>query len=85
MSHRGELTHMTSNNSADLTALLNRLEAEYLEMPGLRLTPAQAARLLGADVPTCEQMLAQLAAEGFLVRAPAGWYCIAGEGWERIR
>ena len=29
--------------------VLNRLRAEYLEMPGLRLKPAQVQRLDGVD------------------------------------
>jgi hypothetical protein len=30
-----------------------RLLREYLDLPGLRLSLAQAARLFGVDAPTC--------------------------------
>ena len=34
--------------------LLMRIRAEYLEMPGLRLTTVQARRLWGRDDVTCD-------------------------------
>jgi hypothetical protein len=45
---------------------LRRIQGEYLEMPGLRLTMAQAQRLWGLDRHTCEQALAKLVAARFL-------------------
>ena len=47
--------------------LLRRVRGEYLEMPGLRLTPAQAARLWGVEPAICEAILTTLCASGFLV------------------
>ena len=38
--------------------LLRRIKAEYIEMPGLRLTVAQAGRLWGLDTPACLDLLA---------------------------
>ena len=32
-----------------ITSLLRRIRSEFIEMPGLRLTPAQAARLWGME------------------------------------
>ena len=54
------------------------IRAEYLEMPGLSLTPRQAARLWGEPVPTVEGLLTTLAGDGFLVRSPRGAYRRAG-------
>lgn len=48
--------------------LLTRIRGEYLEMPGLRLTPSQASRLWQLDRATCEAALARLVEDGFLVR-----------------
>ena len=53
---------------------LVRMRAEYVEMPGLRLTPAQAERLCGVDRLTCEMVLHALAAARFLRRARDGSY-----------
>lgn len=43
-----------------------RLTAEFLEMPGLRLTPKQTARLIGVDVDTASKVLTALVERGFL-------------------
>jgi DNA-binding MarR family transcriptional regulator len=43
-----------------------RLTAEFLEMPGLRLTPKQTARLIGVDVDTASKVLTALVDRGFL-------------------
>ena len=50
----------------DLDALIR---AEYLEMPGLCLTVAQAARLWNANPGECSQTLDQLTRAGFLYRS----------------
>lgn len=46
--------------------LLIRIRAEYLEMPGLRLTVEQAQRLFGVERVACKTVLDALAAERFL-------------------
>lgn len=46
--------------------LLRVMRAEFLEMPGLRLTIAQAQRLWNLDRLTCERMLQTLVETGFL-------------------
>ncbi|HEY0872880.1 MAG TPA: hypothetical protein VGD94_05360 [Vicinamibacterales bacterium] len=53
-------------------ALARRIRAEFLEMPGLKLTLPQAARVFGADAAAVKPVLDQLRDEGFLVREPAG-------------
>jgi hypothetical protein len=73
------LTLATPRRMAEVTA---RAHAEFLEMPGLRLTLAQTSRLCGATPEECARALDQLIADGFLcltgdlyVRANAGWRC----------
>lgn len=44
-----------------------RVKAEYLEMPGLKLTRHQAARLCGLDSRVCDAVLAALVRDRFLV------------------
>jgi hypothetical protein len=46
--------------------LLKRIRAEYLEMPGLRLTLEQAQRLCGVERAPCQKALDALVGEEFL-------------------
>ena len=46
--------------------LIERARGEFLEMPGLRLTPEQASRLWGVDTATCQQLIDALVAAAFL-------------------
>jgi hypothetical protein len=57
-----------------LESLLARVRGEYFEMPGLRVTFAQACRLWQVDVSTCEMLLDQLIREGFLWKTNHGFY-----------
>jgi len=43
-----------------------RLRAEFLEMPGLRLTPDQVQRLCGVERTMCQMVLDVLVDEEFL-------------------
>jgi hypothetical protein len=52
--------------------LLRRVRGEYLEMPGLRLTPIQAQRLWSLDRSTCEWVLNALVETNFLVQTRDG-------------
>lgn len=54
--------------------VLQRIQGEYLEMPGLRLTTAQAQRLWGLEKDVCETMLAALVETRFLCRTRDGAY-----------
>ena len=54
--------------------LLYRVRSEFLEMPGLRLTPAHAARLWALDRQTSERILDDLTMAGFLFRNREGAY-----------
>lgn len=55
-----------------LEPLTARIRGEYREMPGLRLTFAQACRLWHVDAATCEVVLQTLVAEHFLARTANG-------------
>jgi DNA-binding IclR family transcriptional regulator len=57
---------------------LRRIRGEYLEMPGLCLTPAQAQRLWGLDRPTCEHLLDTLVSSRFLARTRDGSFVREG-------
>ena len=57
-----------------LIYLLQRIRSEFLEMPGLRLTPAQAARLWALDRQTSQRVLDGLALSGFLLKGRDGAY-----------
>ena len=56
----------------DLDTALRRARADFLEMPGLRLTPDHARRLWLLDARTCAMVLASLVASGFLSRSKTG-------------
>lgn len=59
----------------ETTALmLYRIRGEFLEMPGLRLTVAQAARLWHVDAATCAEVLGRLVTDRFLTRTRSGAY-----------
>jgi len=62
----------TTTTSAVLDALVRRIQGEFLEMPGLCLTPAQACRLWGLDRETCGTLLSRLVDVKFLMRTRAG-------------
>jgi hypothetical protein len=55
-------------------SLLHRARGEFLEMPGLRLTPAEAARLWAVDAHTSKQILDGLEQVGFLLKNRNGAY-----------
>jgi hypothetical protein len=50
----------------DLERLVRRVREEFLEMPGLRLTPPQARRLWGLDTDACQAVINTLVACAFL-------------------
>ena len=64
-------------------ALLTRIRAEYLEMPGLRLTIPQAQRLCGVEGAACKTALDALVAEQFLCLKPDGSYTRVTDGPSR--
>ncbi|HEX3703650.1 MAG TPA: hypothetical protein VHU82_09975 [Vicinamibacterales bacterium] len=57
--------------------VLHRIRCEYLEMPGMRLTIRQAARLWNLDETTCAAVMARLVDAAFLKQTPAGAFALA--------
>ena len=64
--------------------VLQRIQGEYAEMPGLRLTPAQAQRLWGLDRATCEELLRTLVNDNFLSQTRDGSFIRTDGGPRRI-
>ena len=54
--------------------ILQRIRAEFLEMPGLSLSPEQVQRLCGMDTTLCASVLEALVESGFLSRRSDGAY-----------
>ena len=52
--------------------VLRRVRGEFMEMPGLRLTEAQARRLWGLDAASCGALLGALVNDKFLFRTHDG-------------
>jgi hypothetical protein len=52
--------------------LLDGIRGEFLDMPGLKITTAQACRLWNLNAPHCCEVLDVLVGEGFLIRTPSG-------------
>ncbi|MGE0040839.1 MAG: hypothetical protein AB7H88_21080 [Vicinamibacterales bacterium] len=61
-------------------ALLTRARGEYLEMPGLSLTVAQACRLWQLDTALCVEVFAHLVSEGYLRQTARGVYVASRRG-----
>jgi len=56
--------------------LRRRAEAEYMEMPGLKLTAAQASRFWHLDAAASATLLDAMVDDGFLYRARDGAYLL---------
>jgi hypothetical protein len=52
--------------------VLQRIQGEYVEMPGLRLTAPQAQRLWGLERDVCEALLGALVDAKFLAQTRDG-------------
>ena len=63
-----------------MQAILERLRAEFLEMPGLRLTAPQVHRLCGVEQKICRAVLDALVSEKFLCIKSDGTYARLTEG-----
>lgn len=57
-----------------ISEAFRRVRADYLEMPGLKLTGMQAQRLWDMDHATCNVVLNALVSESFLIRTRDGAY-----------
>lgn len=56
----------------DHPVLVNRVRAEFIEMPGLQLTLPQAARLWGLEPTACRSVIDALVQTSFLRWTPKG-------------
>ena len=63
---------MTAETNRANDDVLRRVQGEFLEMPGLRLTHAQARRLWGLDAAACESLLGVLVDAKFLFQTRDG-------------
>jgi len=52
--------------------VLQRIQGEFVEMPGLRLTPAQAQRLWGLERDLCDALVGALVDAKFLAQTRDG-------------
>jgi hypothetical protein len=58
------------------TSLVQRVRGEYMEMPGLCLTLAQAQRLWGLEPHLCDALLQALIDDRFLGRTDDGMFVL---------
>lgn len=65
--------------------MLRRIQGEFLEMPGLRLTCRQAQRLWNLDELVCESLLAALVDVRFLVQTADGVFTQSTDTLARLR
>jgi DNA-binding IclR family transcriptional regulator len=67
----------------DAESALFRMRAEFKEMPGLKITAAQATRLWQIDPNRSEELLNALVVDGLLRRSPDGTYLLSSEPCRR--
>jgi hypothetical protein len=63
--------------------VFNRIRAEFMEMPGMRLTPEQVERLSGVVNSVCRLVLDDLVRAGFLSVGADGTYA-RSTGLDRV-
>lgn len=59
-----------------VTELIQRLRGMFLEVPGTRLSVAQAARLAGIEPSVCRQLLERLTQTDFLKLGSDGTFTL---------
>ena len=73
-------------NTSPYQQAFARIRAEYVEMPGMRLTAGQVQRLSGVDVAICRLVLDDLVRSKFLHVADDGSYARGtDDGPSRLR
>jgi hypothetical protein len=65
--------------------IVERVRSEYLEMPGMRLTPRQLQRLCGIGPSLCDAVLESMVESRFLAIRPDGTYVRASDGLPQPR
>jgi hypothetical protein len=68
------------STSTPAEEIVRRIRAEYIEMPGLRVTQRQAQRLWGLDATTCHLALQHLIETRFLCLMSGDHYARLTEG-----
>jgi hypothetical protein len=63
-------------NAGGIEQMLRRIQCEFLEMPGMRVTIPQAQRLWNLDAFVCESLLGALVDTQFLTRTVDGAYVL---------
>ena len=69
---RGGALIESKEDPMDFEAIVRRVRAEFLEMPGLSLTVPQAGRLWGLDQEICQRVIGALIGSSFLRCTSAG-------------
>ena len=64
--------HSHSRRLLERASTLRQLRTDFSNIPGLRLTPQEGARLWNLEVNSCAYFLDRLVTEGFLVRTRDG-------------
>jgi hypothetical protein len=72
------MSYITPSVTDTDDTLLHRIRGEFVEMPGLRLTREQAARLWHLDPTVVTSLLRELVEAKFLDRTADGAYRRAG-------
>ena len=68
---------MVPQERDDVARWARLIEAEYLEMPGLRLTQPQVQRLWGLDSGFCERLLGVMVDAHVLAKTGQNTYVLA--------
>ena len=76
----GAFTLLHDFRGTTMRNTIERIQAEFAEMPGLRLTPPQIQRLCGVDPVMCAAVLDALVDANFLTRRSDGKYARRSEG-----
>jgi hypothetical protein len=74
----------TAQGGSLFDVALQRVKADFLEMPGLQLTTAQARRLWTLDSGVCDAVLAELVGAQFLARSRNGSFVRADASMLRV-
>jgi hypothetical protein len=71
-------------HGTDFQAALTAIQAEFVEMPGLRLTILQVGRLCEVPGDVCQTAVGALVATGFLTETRDGSYLWRGKPPVRV-
>jgi hypothetical protein len=71
---------MTVTGRFDYDEAVTRIAMEYIEMPDLKLTAAQARRLWNISAEVCDRALAALVSRGLLMQTSTGAFLRRSSG-----